>query len=345
MSNANALLILPRLRIQNANAISSPMTWGFPAMSAFIGFMHTLKRKLGEEDIKAMFYGIGVVCHSHDAQVTQEGFVRAFHLTRNPIDRTGKTAAIVEEGRIHLEVTLVMTALINKNLTDEQCAELALCINDMAASMRIAGGSVMPPLPGQAHRQQPALIRLDDDVEKRSEQFRKLRYRWLPGFALVSRDELLTQRLDEMQQKHPTATELDAWLDLSRLNHECRTTITNARGEPHEKGESHETVNWEIRRSPGWLVPIPVGYGALGELYAPGSVANARDTTTSFRFVESLYSIGQWISPHRLNRIDDLVWYVANDLETGTYRLRNDYQPSDVDTHSDINADTHNETA
>jgi len=33
----NHLLVLPRLRIQNANAISSPMTWGFPAMSAFIG--------------------------------------------------------------------------------------------------------------------------------------------------------------------------------------------------------------------------------------------------------------------------------------------------------------------
>ena len=32
-----ALLVLPRLRIQNANAISSPLTHGFPSMTAFLG--------------------------------------------------------------------------------------------------------------------------------------------------------------------------------------------------------------------------------------------------------------------------------------------------------------------
>lgn len=346
MSNSNAILVLPRLQVQNANAISSPMTWGFPAISAFIGLMHALERRLAKEDIGLIFDGIGVVCHRHDAQVTQGGFVRAFHLTRNPVDKAGKTAAIVEEGRIHLEVTLVLTAQTDTNLSDEQRQVMARQVMDIVTGMRIAGGSVMPPLPGQARRPQPTLMRLDDDAEKRSEQFSKLRYRWLPGFALVSRDELLTQRLNEMQQAQPAATELDAWLDLLRLNHECRpSTITNAQSESDEKAASREEVSWEIRRSPGWLVPMPVGYGALGELYDPGSVANARDTTTPFRFVESLYSIGQWISPHRLKRVDDLVWYVDNDLDKGIYRLRNDYQPSDVDSHSDINSDTHNETA
>lgn len=339
MSNSNSILILPRLRIQNANAISGPMTWGFPAISAFIGVMHALERRLAKEDIGLIFDGIGVVCHHHDAQVTQGGFVRAFHLTRNPVDKTGKTAAIVEEGRIHLEVTLVLAAQTDAELNDEQRQVMAQQVMDMVTSMRIAGGSVMPPLSGQAQRQQPALIRLDDDADKRSEQFSKLRYRWLPGFALVSRDELLMQRLDEMQQTDPAATELDAWLDLSRINHECHLNTVNS------NDEQREEVNWEIRRPPGWLVPIPVGYGALGELHDPGSVANARDATTPFRFVESLYSVGQWISPHRLKRIDDLVWYVDNDLETGTYRLRNDYQPSDLDTHSDINSDIHSETA
>ena len=41
-----ALLVLPRLRIQNANAISSPRTWGFPASSAFTGLMTALERRL-----------------------------------------------------------------------------------------------------------------------------------------------------------------------------------------------------------------------------------------------------------------------------------------------------------
>ncbi len=44
----DGLLILPRLRIQNANAMSSPFTHGFPAITAFIGLMWALERKLAE---------------------------------------------------------------------------------------------------------------------------------------------------------------------------------------------------------------------------------------------------------------------------------------------------------
>ena len=32
-----ALLLVPHLQVQNANAISSPMTWGFPSITAFTG--------------------------------------------------------------------------------------------------------------------------------------------------------------------------------------------------------------------------------------------------------------------------------------------------------------------
>ena len=44
--DAGGLLILPRLQIQNANAISGPLTWGFPAPTAFTGFVHALERRL-----------------------------------------------------------------------------------------------------------------------------------------------------------------------------------------------------------------------------------------------------------------------------------------------------------
>ena len=36
------------------------------------------------------------------------GYVRNFNLTRNPVDKDGSTAAIVEEGRMHLQITLVL---------------------------------------------------------------------------------------------------------------------------------------------------------------------------------------------------------------------------------------------
>lgn len=320
MSNLS-LLILPHLRIQNANAISSPMTWGFPAMSAFIGLMHALERKL-PGDIDLEFKSAGVVCHDFDAQVTKDGFTRAFHLTRNPVSKDGSTAAIVEEGRAHLEITLIFAVHGDACTgTSESRENVASAIADIVAGMRIAGGSVMPPLPGQpATRQRPALIPLDEDAAERDRQFKRLRRRWLPGFALVSRDDLLRQHLAELQEDDPQATALDAWLDSSRLNIECHKI------ESKDNGQVEETVSWEVRRPPGWVVPIPVGYGALSKPADPGTVANARDATTPFCFVESLYSLGEWISPHRLDRPEDLLWYVNNDLDAGLYRLNNDYR-------------------
>ena len=41
-----AILVLPHLRIQNANAIGSPLTHGFPSITAFTGVMWALQRKL-----------------------------------------------------------------------------------------------------------------------------------------------------------------------------------------------------------------------------------------------------------------------------------------------------------
>lgn len=320
MTEIKNLLILPHLRVQNANAISSPMTWGFPAMSAFVGLMHALERKL-PESLELEFQSVGVICHDYQAQVSQSGFTRCFHLTRHPIDKSGKTAAIVEEGRIHLEITLVFAVSGEACYGDESTGlRLASEVAEIVCGMRIAGGSVIPPQLGEIRRQQPWLERLDDDLEARAVHFKRLRRCWLPGFALVCRDDVLAQRLAEMRQESPEVTVLDAWLDLSRLNHECRLTET-----VNGQGEVREEVSWEIRRPPGWLVPIPVGYGAISPLFEPGEVARARDTTTPLCFVESLYTIGQWVSPHRLSRPEELLWYVDNDRDAGLYRLANDF--------------------
>lgn len=331
MSEPEALLVLPHLRIQNANAISSPMTWGFPAMSAFVGAMHALERKLPEH-LNLVFTGVGVVCHGFDAQTTQGGFTKSFLLTRNPVGKDGGTAAIVEEGRVHLDVTLVLAVEGAACDGDPQDREaVAEEVMRIVSGMRIAGGSVMPALPGQKNsRQRARLTVLSEHDEERATQFLRLRRGWLPGFALVGRDDLLAQRFAELQEEDPNATELDAWLDCSRLTlHYALESPTTRKGQGEDNGEREgPTFAWQVRKSPGWVVPIPVGYGALSSCYEPGSVTNARDATTPFRFVESLYSLGQWISPHRLDRLGDLLWYPTSDPDAGLYRLCNDYQPS-----------------
>ena len=318
-----ALLVLPRVRVQNANAISSPLTWGFPAITAFTGLMTALERRL-EPEAGIAFYGVGVVCHGFEPQVTRGGYTRSFHLTRNPVLQNGSPAAIVEEGRVHLDITLVFEVeLVSSLLGETERAALAVRIGELIAGMRVAGGSVMPLLHGAPRRpSRPHLVLMSGDPDARRKDFRRLSRRWLPGFALVSRDDLLQARLAELRLDAPGATLLDAWLDLSRLNHHAVHHQTVDK----KTGDAAETIEWISDSRPGWTVPIPVGFAAISELHAPGTVAGARDAGVPFRFVESVYSIGQWISPHRLGDVNDLLWEPFHDSATGLYRCVNTFR-------------------
>lgn len=320
-----AVLSVPRISIQNANAISSPMTWGFPAISAFVGAMTALERRLGADAGIALF-GVGVICHQFEAQTASGGYTQALRLTRNPVLRDGTTAAIVEEGRVHLEVTLVFDVQIS-DVNLEPAAQQALCtrIAEAVATMRIAGGSVILHHGGsQPSSPKPLLDRIPDDAVAQRELFRRLARRWLPGFALVSRDDLLADRVRELRKLKADASAFDAWLDLSR-----RTTRAISAADT----EGTTTVAWVPAARRGWIVPVPVGYSSLSALYPPGHVEHARDTETPFRFVETVWSLGEWISPHRLTSIESLVWAAnmsggeADREGLALYRCENAYAP------------------
>lgn len=310
MDAPEALLLLPRLRVQNANAISGPLTWGFPAVTAFTGFVHALQRKLREE-MDISLDGVAIVCHQHQAQTSQPAGKRTqvFHLSRNPVGKDGSTSAIVEEGRIHLDISLLIgvtgDALYDGMLDHPSIAQR---IWDIALGMRLAGGSLLPPTGKLGSRGQPVLAPWPGTVDEEARLSRRLGQRLLPGFALIPRDDLLSRHTAALQEKDPSLTTLDALLDLSRLNIEPPGSLDES-GEPRE--------HWQVRQRNGWLVPIPVGYRSLSA-HEPGSVRNARDRGVPFNFVESLYGLGEWRSPHRFSDIRQLLWY--HQREADLYR-------------------------
>lgn len=329
-----AVLVLPRLRVQNANAISSPLTHGFPSITAFTGLMWALERKLVQAGIGLQLLQVGVICHAHDEQVV-DGYVKTFRLTRNPVGKDGKTAAIVEEGRIHLDITLVLgvaapdTPVALIQAAEDTAQTLAQRVAEVLATMRIAGGTVLPTPPTPGRRTRPWLALLPEDAEAQAAAFKQWRRQWLPGYALVGRDDLLAARLAHLQQSQPGATLLDAWLHAARFNH---APIATAEGEaPPADGK----VRWAdpLRgKGAGWTVPIPVGYASLvNKPYGAGEVAHARDMSTPLAFVESVYSLGEWISPHRLHNVQALLWHAETDSAKGLYRCRSGYQPAGVD--------------
>ena len=315
------LLVVPHLRVQNANAISSPLTHGFPAMSAFLGLMWALERKTTALGLDVQFNAIGVVCHDYQEQVSADIFVKSFSLTRNPIDKDGKTAAIVEEGRIHLDISLVFaiqSAQLRHNAPGNQSLpdDITRQVHAQLAQMRIAGGSIVPNTRVRWKKQQRYIVALTGTDDDKHHIFEREKLRLLPGFTLVARDDLLEERHQSLRAQNPDTNRLDAWLSLSRTNWRCV--------KPEEDGKP---VHWKHdRKDLGWLRPIPVGYGLLSGPHAPGTVANTWDTETPFCFVESLYSVGQWLSPHRLQSPRQFLWYADSQPDNGLYRCRNDYK-------------------
>jgi len=324
LSAKDGLLILSRLQIQNANAIGSPLTHGFPSVTAFVGLMWALNRKFVDEGIGLNLNGVGVVCHDHEEQVSQDNYRKRFSLARHPIKKNGGAAPIVEEGRIHLEISLVFD--VNRvggsaeegiflQGEEQRRNDLALRLSEIISDMRVAGGHIISENPTAA------LLGLPENAEARAEKFIQLSRQLIPGFALVSRHDLLKDRWDKMKMDQPSASLLDAWLDLSRFTYRARSLAEGDESPVDGKFE------WRSNRpkGTGWIVPISVGYAALSPLYSAGSVRSSRDSTTPFRFVEALHSIGEWIAPHRLTDVDQLLWYPQTEPDGGIYRATNHY--------------------
>ncbi len=312
----HTVCLLPRLDLTAANAVSGPMSWGFPAPTAFTGFAHALQLQL-KDWIQEGVAGVGIVCHRFDPQISQPSGSRTFVfcLNRHPVGKDGKPPSIVEEGKANLEISLVI-ALKDDIDTDDKDDFLEALMNTVAR-MRIAGGSIR--LPENSWRNRPELLHWADDLKTQKEQFRTVSRKLLPGFALVLRNDRMQQTLGVLKQQDDSASALDAVLEHGRMRFFAERVVD-------PKDESQDKANWSVKRKQGWTVPLPVGYASISELYDPGVVRNVRDKTVPFQFVESLYSIGEWLGPHRIDRLEQLLWTHQHDAEKGLYLCQNDYE-------------------
>lgn len=307
----DAILTFPHLKIQNVNAISSPLTWGFPCITAILGFVHALERNLRKTyDIK--LNGVGVVCHNFSPQIFKSNNKINFCLTRNPdkIEKSSgetKPSSFSIEGKAHIELSLII------KVYGQNCCVLGSEAQDMADKMfstaqllRIAGGNILPEMNS---KKKPKLEIWPDNYEEQEKISKKILKNLVPGFALICRRDLLEEKTKLMQAINSDATIIDAFIEYSRCSFNTSAT--------------ENSVELKIPKKTGWIVPISTGYIALSEIYAAGHIPAARDNNYPFRFVENIYSLGQWCSPLRLNRLEDIMWNYHVDLNKGLYRCIN----------------------
>jgi len=294
------IILIPHLKIHNANALSSPYTIGFPAMTAWLGAVHALERKLkapqfyeGEEYIDyedLHFVGMAVACHEINLQTYkgENDFVHSIIGTGNPLDKTGRRPSFIEEARCHLDVSLII-----EFETDEDSQDLANDIGDLLqGNMKIAGGDIL-----SCHYSKIETM----EISSESDKTRKLMGKLMPSHCLIERRDLMQ---DEMQDGQDA---MDALLDYLAVHHHCNV----------EKEKDKEKITWSSqRKTEGWIVPIATGFHGISDL---GKAENQRDTDTPHRFAESIVTLGQFVMPYRIENLNDMLWEYHTDLENNLY--------------------------
>ncbi|WP_294609941.1 type I-F CRISPR-associated protein Csy2 [uncultured Gilliamella sp.] len=269
-------LLFDHIKIHNANAISSPLTYGFPAISGFLGAIHALNRKI-ESDNPIYLDGVLIACHDCDVQVYRPNDFAdyTFRLTRNPLAKNGDTRSIIEEGRVHLDVSLLVEVKVEDRETlddDEQKQAFIKQMQQKLFQQRIAGGHV---------------ISIESvELYSASESKDNLINALLPAFVLVEAPQDLHNITAELQQQDPNATALDALIETAMLHHN-----------PQEKDHWQTT---SVKQGRGWLVPLHLGYQAISPLFAAGKLQEARSNQHQSQFVECIYGMGKWVFPLRL---------------------------------------------
>ncbi|EGR2797789.1 type I-F CRISPR-associated protein Csy2 [Vibrio navarrensis] len=281
------VLILPHLKIHNANALSSPFTIGFPAMTAWLGFVHALERKLSQAGLSdLMLHSAAVVSHRCDVQTHKgEGdFVHSIIGTANPLDKDGSRSAFIEEARCHLDVSLVIEWSGNEDQVQQP--DFTQQLQAVIATMKVAGGDVL----SVGKPSVKSVITQEDTAQV----LRQL----MPGYVLIERRDLM---IEAMQQG---ADAIDALLGYLTVHHRC------------EQLEDQSVVWHSQRKTSGWIVPIATGFQGISPL---GEAKNQRDPSVPHRFAESVVTLGEFVMAHKIKHLDDILWQYHPDLENDLY--------------------------
>ena len=353
----NQYVLINRVKVQGANAIAG-FTWGFPAITHFLGFSHNLSRKLSAtehfNDIR--LNSCAVIAHNHHVHTYGTSNNVEFTQSRNPpylrSHDKAATPPVIEEGKMNMTVSLLIECEGNIGNREDGFIEW---LTKNCFLQRIAGGTIFDIARVEIHG-------VDNDSDVRG-----LKRKLLPGFILQDRSAYLEKYYRNLQEKKPNTELLDSWLDFAALKQKARpksdiitqhlTKIFEKQADepqgdelaviwgehlktPYQEGEipseliayvnkiENSKVNtkllnqwqsycapdettdadWEYVPKPeaGYLVPIMTGYKAISEVYENKEIENTRDNETPVCFVESVHSVGEWQSVHRIRNATEL---------------------------------------
>lgn len=285
-------LLIQHLRVHNANALSSPYTIGFPAMTAWLGAVHALQRAIQKKGMAKVFLTkTAVSCHKFllHSYRGKGDYVNSIIGTANPLKKDGERSAFIEEARCDIEISLLIEV---SGVDGDNKVEFSTYVQEQLNKMKMAGGDILSFNGTEVYF-------VDDEKE---EQERALIRRLMPGYVLVERRELMTASMAAGKDA------LGALLEHLQVEH-------------HLNVDEAGNERWNsVKKEPGWLVPIAVGFQGVSEL---GKVKNQRDEQTMHRFAESVITLGEFKIPCRFKNIDKIMWHYSAVPEQNLYVCKN----------------------
>lgn len=303
-------IVLSQIKVQNANSIAG-FTWGFPAITQFLGFTHALSRKISkryEGQYETELSGCMVIANHVNNRVYQPKDYADYEFLQSknpPVLARHKSASppIIEEGKLSATVSLVIELTNSMLLTTEKLSEFESIIEEHVRSMRLAGGVVL----GIDKVQLLSANTADD----KTAQLARVKRLCMPGFVLQDRSSYLAEHSQALIDEGKDQAGFSAWLDFAALKMVASPKNNDSSVELTE----HVEANWDYQKKPfdGYLIPLMTGYKAISQEYAAGEVEDVRDINTPARFVEAVHSVGEWQSLHRVNDIESCTWHYAQE--------------------------------
>jgi CRISPR-associated protein Csy2 len=280
MSNC---ILISKIDISDANALSSPYSVGFPAITGLMGFVQKFELLLHEqEEYKEIkFISAGIVSNKFYLHTTKVGYDNRICLFKSPLKSNGSLSSIVESPKCSMQVSILIECE-NIGLID-----IDVFVNYMEdilwSKLKFAGGSIFKPYGNDSKYKHISFYEKKDNIILR---------KMMPGYALIERRDLMVNSMEEGKDA------IESLLHYVKINHQNDNISKNSKG---------------------WIVPITTGYQGISDFAV---MENQRSYEYQHRFVENIVTLCEFVMPYRLDSVDNLLWHYDIDLNKNLYTFK-----------------------
>lgn len=301
-------ILIPKISIEDANALSSPYSVGFPAMTAWLGAVHALQRKLREQGYEDICFPKSTVsCHDITVRSYRSAGSTYDQLfsKRFPIKKNGKSASFTVDATCDLEVSLLIEY---ENLKLNQINTLLEDIKRILQfDMKLASGNVISV--GQLE-----YLKFDDDLDE-DDQLRPILRKLMLGHVLIDRRDLVEKYM--LQGKDALDAILGPLTTTSKA--QVITVVADEKDDKATTDKKTEKIVWNTSKEEmGWIVPTSIGFKAISPA---GKALNQRKENPNAEhvFAECVVTLGQFVMPYRIDSLEQLLWRYDYDRKNNLY--------------------------